>query len=203
MQEHMTVWAMRLTQHSNSQPVAAGDFVDFCASLYTYLQSNPDDIKFIESGWPYDYRVTDQQLDFLYSLKYSDKKSTYFNYSELKSSHSSSKQYDKRWLLVPEYLTGTFECFYRFALENTSTWDALERFALLLKVEEYFSNKGLSHYQLKGHGIDSSNEFYDLEYAFHSVDYLVKAFYFQGRAVRVFECLQSNYLNKPKQDVFE
>ena len=185
-----------ITKHSESWPVAAGDFIDYCASLYMYLEKYPLDIKYIESGWPYDFRVTNQQLDFLYSLKYDDKKATYFNYSEMKSSHSASKQYDTRWKKVPEYQTGTFECFYRFALENVACYDALDQFALLLKVREYFSNKGLSTYQLKGHGIESENEFHDLECAFHSIDYLVKALYYQGRAIRVFDCLQSNYLSK-------
>ena len=95
------------TQHSPDCLVQNEDFCDVVASLVENLHRIPVDMEqmpgWLRWFWRTDCVASDEQIRFALSLKFDERKTTYYNLSELKKSSSSDKRYDKRWEELRHY----------------------------------------------------------------------------------------------------
>lgn len=177
-----------LVQHSNSLTVSVDCFVDALASLAKHLFDHPEAVQEVEKFWPEDNTRFDKRIQFFSSLKYDEEKTRYYNESEMKVSASEKKAHDRRWEAVPSWADGRIEAVFRFTAQ--SHWGALERYNLYQRLREtlWWEN-------IEGSGIGSTERTGDLNYAFDSVDFLVKSHRNMEAAKSCFDCLNHNWIS--------
>jgi hypothetical protein len=94
-----------MVQHSPLYSAGQGHFTDFCLSLTQHLLDHPE--AEISSTHLFRHDLSDTVLNFLAGIRHNSEKRTWFSITDLKVSASTSKQYDKRWMMVPDYVDGS------------------------------------------------------------------------------------------------
>lgn len=133
-----------ITQHSNEWCVSCDRFADVCASLATFLQTDPG-VTAEEKAEIVGYRIwpelpSDRKLAFFASVRYSDKAKRFYTTADGgKVSAAESRQYDKRWREVPSWADGSPQAVYDLIGQSDDTIRyGMERFAHADSVREWF-----------------------------------------------------------------
>ena len=105
-----------LTAHTRTVACTAYDMDDYCASLATFLLANfanfTDDEK-EQIAYCWTHGPGERDIEFALSVKYNPDKRQWFSKDERKVSKSASKQHDKRWNEVDEWMDGSGESAFR------------------------------------------------------------------------------------------
>jgi hypothetical protein len=103
----------RDVQHSHEYNIPEERLVDFLESLGVFFLSASEDEKaFVADCWRMYEQAYPKDVLFYAGLKHNEKKDQYYHPSDLKVTTASSKQYDKRWLLVPSRADGSAESIF-------------------------------------------------------------------------------------------
>lgn len=129
-----------MTQHSPYYHVGIEQLQDYLFSMAAHLQEFPEDIKALDGGGWWNYSVSGQQINFFKKLIYDEKKTRYYNKSEMKVSSAPSKRYDTRWKEVPTWADGSFMTVFGFMKEDH--YNMLQRLDLLIKIWQWYDNNG-------------------------------------------------------------
>jgi hypothetical protein len=188
------------TQHTPESVCHKMNLEDLLASLAFDLTENADHIEmFAESHcWPTRYRTySERDIRFALSVKYPKQKEdayitkrAYYSVKEGKTSTSESKQYDKRWQVVPEWADGSIESAYQLLYQDH--YDLLESIALYIQVEEYVRLTNDSHWCQTRYQYFKIVEGYkhcEADSQFHAIENLLRArdlTHFAKRAVEVY-----------------
>lgn len=193
-----------LTQHSGNQILQVIDLEDFFASLATHLLSEEgaEHREKVSDLWPQNYEISSERVVFLAGLRQKDDKPTYYSTTECKVSSNEKKQYDKRWIEVPEWADGSPAAVYRlaFEIEGGDFRDLLTRYSLYTMIRHTISDR-LGYYGehpviwLCGEE-DAQSTRLHFSQAFEAIDLLVQSERNARSAKRSLECYLSNTRSK-------
>jgi hypothetical protein len=175
-------------QHGNAYCTSAEHLLDFVASLAEHLVNNPADVADLRWVYP----IMHDKIDFARKVKYNSEKEQYYSKEERKVTSSKSKQYDKRYEVVPEWADGAIEAV--MAIVHESYWGALDDFNAYTTIRDRADETEQWIDQLPMWDYDS--EYANILQAWRVVANLKRAYELHNLAVRSMECIHHNWLDK-------
>lgn len=107
-------------KHSPTATAPFCDLIDVCVSIAAAIIEDPGAEEWQKLGTNFFYSYPKDALEFAYEVKFKEGKEQWYSLSERVINGSKSKQYDRRYDKVQEWMTGGAVSAFRIMMGNSS-----------------------------------------------------------------------------------